>query len=447
MTAKQYKSYPKYKDSGVEWLRQIPEQWEAKKLSYCLKYFVGFTPDTKESAFYGDGYNWATIRDLNGKYISETKNQITEKAVNYYSKPQVKKGSLLYSFKLSVGQVAYAVEDIYTNEAIASFPPSSEFCLNYLYYLSPLSILQNATENIYGAKILNQELINSSKLIVPPLPEQEKIAKFLDAKVGEIDGLVLKLEEQLKLIDEQRNSLITETVCKGLNPKAPMKDSGIEWLGKIPKHWEIKKLKYLINILTDYTANGSFADLAKNVTYLDGVGYSRLVRLTDLRDNLENSGIYVDEFAHSFLKKSELFGGEILLANVGAYTGYVCKVPNISFKATLGPNMFLLKFKDCTTNEYMYYLLSSKLANEQLVLYATSTAQPKLNKDNTRQVIVPFPPPAEQEKIVTYLNEKLSKIDALKSKTIKQIELLKEYKTSLITNVVTGKIDVRNEVI
>jgi len=119
------------------------------------------------------------------------------------------------------------------------------------------------------------------------------------------------------------------------------KDSGIEWLGEIPEHWVISNCRYYLNILTDYTANGSFGDLAKNVNYSDYVGYSRVIRLTDLRENLNNSGIYVDEHAHTYLKKSQLVGGEILIANVGAYAGFAIKMPYIPYKATLGPNMFL----------------------------------------------------------------------------------------------------------
>lgn len=122
-----------------------------------------------------------------------------------------------------------------------------------------------------------------------------------------------------------------------------IKDSGIEWFPQIPANWATARLKDVISVLTDYTANGSFADLAKNVEYHDYDDYARLVRLTDLRDNLENPGVYVDKESYEYLGKSKLFGNEILVANVGAYAGLFCEMPPIDMPATLGPNMFLIR--------------------------------------------------------------------------------------------------------
>jgi type I restriction enzyme S subunit len=162
------------------------------------------------------------------------------------------------------------------------------------------------------------------------------------------------------------------------------KESYHSWEKEIPSNWTLTKLQYCFSVLTDFTANGSFASLAENVKYLDKPDYSRLVRLTDLRENLENDGVWINKDAHDFLSKSELFGCELVLANVGAYTGFVCKIPEIKGKASLGPNMFLLKFTDDLISNFMYYALCSYFGNEQLKLFATATAQPKLNKDNTK---------------------------------------------------------------
>ena len=145
-----------------------------------------------------------------------------------------------------------------------------------------------------------------------------------------------------------------------------MKISDIEWFPLIPNNWEVCRIKNILSILTDYTANGSFGDLAKNVQYLDYEDYARLVRLTDLRENLENAGIYVSQESYEYLSKSKLFGGEILIANVGAYAGLFCEMPKIDKRATLGPNMFLVKTNQKMLQHYLFYLGSSKIVEEQL---------------------------------------------------------------------------------
>ena len=206
------------------------------------------------------------------------------------------------------------------------------------------------------------------------------------------------------------------------------KNSEIDWIRELPEHWEANSIKRYIKVLTDYTANGSFAGLAENVTYLDQ-GYARLIRLTDLRLNLKNEGLYVDEKAYQYLSKSKIRGGEILVANVGAYTGLVRIVPKIDYKATLGPNMFLVEFKNILNKAYIAYLLSSLFGYEQFRMQMTATAQPKLNKDNFRSVNILVPTIDEQQTISDYLDIKTTqidqKIDLLTQKAAKYVELKK----------------------
>lgn len=212
------------------------------------------------------------------------------------------------------------------------------------------------------------------------------------------------------------------------------KDSGVDWLGEIPEHWDLLSFRFCIDILTDYTSNGSFASLAKNVNYLEE-GYSRLVRLTDLRVNLENDGIYVNEDAHNFLSKSELFGGEMLIANVGAYAGLVKIMPYLDGKFTLAPNMFLLRLNQNT--DFFYYQLNAPFCAEQLKMMAISSAQPKLNKDNIRQLMVLKPSFEEQKSITVYLKNRTDKIDELITKKELLIQLLEEERTAIINQAVT----------
>lgn len=225
-----------------------------------------------------------------------------------------------------------------------------------------------------------------------------------------------------------------------------MKESGISWFPTIPNDWKVGRIKDIIEVLTDYTANGSFGDLAKNVQYLDYEDYARLVRLTDLRENLENFGVYVDEASYQYLSKSKLYGGEILVANVGAYAGYFCEMPKNKGLATLAPNMFLVRTNPKMLQHYLLYIGSSSITWEQLSQKAISSAQPKLNKTDVKTVYIPIPPITEQQLIANFLDSKCTEIDSLTAEIQSQIDALEQYKFSVITETVTKGLDKEEEV-
>lgn len=216
-----------------------------------------------------------------------------------------------------------------------------------------------------------------------------------------------------------------------------MKDSGLQWIGNIPEEWTVGRVKDVISLLTDYTANGSFGDLAKNVQYLDD-GYARLVRLTDLRENLTNAnGIFIDEPTFNYLAKSKLKSGDILVANVGAYSGLFCEMPKVEYPCSLAPNMFLIRTNKRMIQHFLFYVGSSNFVWEQLVQKAVSSAQPKLNKTDIKTTFLPIPPIDEQQRIADFLDEKCGEIDSIRSDIQKQIDILNDYKKSVITEAVT----------
>lgn len=218
------------------------------------------------------------------------------------------------------------------------------------------------------------------------------------------------------------------------------KESGIEWLGNIPLHWTVTKNKRVLKLLTDFTANGSFGDLAKNVQYLDS-GYARLVRLTDLRLRLCNAGLYVSKESYDYLKKSSLKGGELVVANVGANVGTVCIVPKTEEIKTLGPNMFLVNYKPVLNDKYIYYLLCSDFLQYEFKVVATTTAQPKLNKDQFRSLNIIIPPINEQQSIANYLDTKTLAIDKKVTLLEQKIETYKKLKRTLINQTITKGLD------
>lgn len=223
-------------------------------------------------------------------------------------------------------------------------------------------------------------------------------------------------------------------------PKYPAyKDSGVEWLGKTPEHWKVVPAKRGISVLTDFTANGSFAALAENVEYQSS-GYARLIRMTDLRQKLETDGIWIDESAYKYLEKSSLVGGELLMASVGS-VGLIYLMPEVDYPASLAPNMYLLKTNSSLLSKFLYWSLLSEGGQSQIFQVATTTAQPKLNKDNVRSIVIALPEVQEQTQIARFLDHETARIDALIEEQQRLIELLKEKRQAVISHAVTKGLD------
>ena len=203
------------KSSGIDWIGDIPEHWEVKRFKdFFRDYTTGMTPDSKNENFFSfDGDNtWVSIADLNSRYVNKSSINLSDLAVKAFSPIKVFKGALMFSFKLSIGKIGFATKDLYTNEAIASLHANSHWDLNYLYYILPKILFGNANENIYGAKMLNQKTILQMLLIVPPISEQQSIAKYLDDKCSKIDSIVANIDSQIEAYTKLKKSLISEVV-------------------------------------------------------------------------------------------------------------------------------------------------------------------------------------------------------------------------------------------
>ena len=207
----------KMKDSGVDLIGEVPEGWEVKRMKDIFtKWTTGITPDSKNFQYFEvdgqKGYTWVTISDFSNKYISQSDINLSEKSIRKFTPSITRKGSLMFSFKLSVSKVAFAGQDLYTNEAIVSIPPTNRQNLGYYYYILPMLLVDNATENIYGAKMLNQKKIANMQMIVPPLSEQHSIATYLDGKCSKIDLIISNLDKQISKYGELKRSLIDEVI-------------------------------------------------------------------------------------------------------------------------------------------------------------------------------------------------------------------------------------------
>jgi type I restriction enzyme S subunit len=201
------------KDSGIDWIGKIPAHWDVKRFKEIFnKTHTGWTPDTKKIDNFIGSNTWVTIGDMIKASVCSSKSHLSDQAIKNSNILITRKGSLLLSFKLSIGKIAFADCDLYTNEAIISIEDGKNTCLDYFFYTLPIFVVKNAKENIYGAKLLNQQLISNSLLLTPPLPEQKAIADYLDVKTAHIDCIVETIHRQIKQLQELRKTLINDVV-------------------------------------------------------------------------------------------------------------------------------------------------------------------------------------------------------------------------------------------
>ena len=432
-----YQRYEEYKDSGVEWLDVIPSHWVMSKIKYISPFQVGWTPPTgNDSNFIGENI-WANISDLRGKVITDTVKRISDKAAKEASMDITPKGSLLYSFKLSVGSVSFAGCDMYTNEAIASFTSDSLLPLEYLYYVLPKFLIENASTNIYGARILNQELIRNAIILKPTYEEAETIANFLDFETAQIDTLIKKQQTLIQLLKEKRQAVISHAVTKGLNPDAPMKDSGVEWLGEVPVHWEIMA----ISKLTQKITNG-YVGPTRDILVPKGVPYIQATHIKRGNVNFDDAYFVREEWSKKH-SKSILKEQDVLVVQTGAGTGDIGLVTSEEAGYNCHALIILQPKANLILGGFLSFTLQSDYGYAILYSIRTGGMHPHLNCGEVKYVKVSVPPIDEQQEIIAYIERMKSKFNDLINNAEQAIQLMQERRTALISAAVTGKIDVR----
>lgn len=423
-----FEKYDASKDSGVEWLGEIPKHWQLISLKRLVKFQVGGTPSTSDSKAYDGDLPWVTIADLSGRYTNKF-HYISKRGVRLANIPLTPKGSLLYSFKLSIGQVAFADRDLYTNEAIATFISSGSECSEWLYYMLPIFLERNAATNIYGAKILNQDLIKNACILDVPLSEQMQISNFLDKRVLEIDQAIAIKEQQIALFNEHKQIVIQKAVTQGLNPNVPMNDSGVEWIGEIPEHWEVKKLKYVLEERSQRSRDGLEPLLMMSQTH-------GLVVRSEYSDKAEvaattvgNKLVYHNDLVFNKLK-----------AHLGVFFGSVH-----DFVGSVSPDYAVYKpVKYIENSKFLELLFRNPLYIKQFILRSSGIVEGLIRLYTTElfDLKIAIPPNQEQKDILNFVEQQSVKFDKVIENYIQQIEKLKEYKTTLINDAVTGKINV-----
>ena len=332
---------------------------------------------------------------------------------------------------------------MYTIEAIATFVQSRAMILAFAYYAFPMFVVRNASENIYGAKLLNQELIRSAIVPLPPVAEQHLIAAVLDRETAKIDALVEEQQRLIALLKEKRQAVISNAVTKGLDPNAAMKDSGVDWLGKVPAHWDIWRIKHVTASFEQgwspqcegYPVETDSEWGVLKVGCVNGGAF----------DPTENKALPVDL---SPLPELGVRAGDVLIsrANTRELVGSVAAVGRDHRNLLICDKLYRVRMLPTQCRpEFVSYFLGSSAARGQIEIAATGASSSMLNigQSTTLDLPIPLPPVAEQSAIVAHLQREIATMELLSNEAQSAIALLEERRSALISAAVTGKIDVR----
>ena len=438
------KLYPTYKPSGVEWLGEIPSGWDVAKVKYSsyLKARIGWqnlrTDEFVESGPYcitGTDFKNGRIDWANCYHVSQSRYELDPKI-------QLDSNDILITKDGTIGKVAHVEElpDCATlNSGIFVVRPLKEsYSTRFMYWVLSSNVFGSFIDYIRNGSTIHhlyQYSFERFQFPVPSKGEQHRIATFLDQKTAEIDEAVNKKQRLIDLLKEQKAILINQAVTKGLNPNVPMRDSGVEWIGDVPAHWEVRRIKQVSHIL-----RGKFTHRPRNdPTLYDGpypfIQTGEVARaektITSCRQTLNERGFAV----------SKMFPAETLVMTIAANIGDVAV---LNFPACFPDSIVGFVPRSEVERDYLYYAFLAM--KPDLLREAPVNTQGNLNIDRVGSRETPLPPIAEQRAVVQKIEERTLSMNIATTRTRRQIELLQEYRTILIANVVTGKLDVREDI-
>ena len=420
--------YPEYKESGVDWIGEIPKHWKILPFRHCLKKVNTKKKTSIPKMDYQESGEFPVI-DQGASFIAGW-TDLSDFVISD-NLPVVIFGDHTRIFKyvdfpFTLG--ADGTQLLYPNDDILN--------PRFFYYaLLNLKIPSRGYNRHY------RYLVEFS-VACPALPTQCEIANFLDRKTEQIDELIRIKERQIELLQEQRTALINQAVTKGLDPNVEMKPSGVEWIGEIPAHWEVKRIKYLASLISKGTTPTT---IGREILDEGEIRFIKVENIVDNHIELKPEH-YIDEETNQMLKRSQLKENDLLFVIAGATIGKVSLVKPNHLPANTNQAISFIRPKEYELSEFICYWLQSDNIQKNIWLKAVQSAQPNLSMEDLGNLYIPYPSIAEQHQIVEYIIEKTQTIVQLLQQAYKQIELLKEYRQSLISEAVTGKIDVRNEV-
>lgn len=424
-----YAAYDKYKPSGIDWLPQAPTHWEIKGLRHVCRFAYGdaLAAENREE---GD----VAVYGSNGK-------------VGTHDIPNTLAPVIVVGRKGSFGKLNYSKEPVFAIDTTYFIDKrhSSENLDWLAYALQPLKLDEASKDSAVPG--LAREDAYKHKLPVPPLDEQQTIVRFLDAKTAQIDALVAQKRLLIAKLKEKRSALIARTVTRGLPPEAAkaaglepnpeMKDSGVEWLGKVPKHWSTTRLKYAANRIID---------CPHDTPIYDPTGSYLVVRTADIDSGtLDLSRAYrVDESEYlRRIRRAKVVPKDILYGREGERWGYAALAPKET-TVCLGQRMMQFQASVRFVPGFLMWHLNARNVYEQGTLDVAGSTAPHVNVETIRNYLLAEPPQAEQVAIAAFIDSQTAQLDGLVAQINEAITRLTEYRQALITSAVTGKIDVRN---
>lgn len=423
-----YQEYSDYKDSGIDWLNEVPKHWELKRLGSKFN-------QRKEK-----------VSDKDFEPLSVTKNGIFPQLANVAksdasdNRKLVRKGDFVINSR-SDRKGSSGLSDFDGSVSLINIvlEPNSTIDSNFCHHLLKSYLFQEEFYK-YGHGIVadlwttNYDDMKNIYLAIPPIDEQENIAIFLNKELIKIDNLISKQEQLIKLLDEQRKSIISHAVTKGLNPSAPMKDSGVEWLGEIPEHWELKPIKFIaktnqysLSEKTDPNLVIKYIDIG-SVSYTNGVEKTETMLFSEAPSRARKIVHYGDiivSTVRTYLKAIAYIDEG--LDGMIASTGFAVITPN---EKIINPH-------------FAKYAFLSQAFIDEVIAKSKGISYPAINSTELINIKIPIPSLSEQNEIITFLSDESFKIDKLIVKEKLLIKKLQEYRSSIISHAVTGKIDVR----
>ena len=425
----------KMKDSGIEWIGEIPEKWSIEALKRNVKIEMGQSPSS--DCYNSDNVGFPFLQgnaDFTDRFPIE---RVYTTEANKFSHT----GDLLLSVRAPVGAINISDKEYAIGRGLCSIT-GGRISIPFLWYA--MSILNkefdaNSTGSTFES--INTEDVGNAKIMVPSAIEQTRIADYLDKKCAEIDAIIAAKEKTNELLKERRQSIIYEAVTKGLDPTVPMKDSGVEWIGEIPESWSVWRLKHLLCQEKGAIKAGPFGS---SITANDMQGGD--VKVFTQRTVLDNDFLSGDEYI-SFDKYEDLKGfsvktGDILITTRGTI-GKTAIVPKNSF-GILHPCLIKMSIDSDKINKSLLCRIfnETNIFEEQLRLASNATTIDVIYTQNLLNIFVPLAPLHEQDRICKYLNEKCESLDYLISSNDSTIKKLKEYRQSVIYEAVTGKVEI-----
>ncbi|MCM2297122.1 restriction endonuclease subunit S [Rhodoferax sp.] len=430
--------YPNYKDSGVEWLGEVPEHWDASPLKAVATHNDDVLDETTAPDSEIVYVDISSVDPIDGITAKEA---MIFSAAPSRARRRVQHGDVIVStvrtYLRAIARVRDPEENLVVSTGFAVVRPGRKLAPDFLGYIVSASYF--VEQVIARSTGVSYPAINASELVaipvaVPPLSEQIQIAAFLDRETAKIDELVAEQRRLMELLKEKRQAVISHAVTRGLNPDAPLKPSGIEWLGDVPEHWEVTRLKHISPAITvGIVVNPSSFVTDEGLPFIYG---------GDIREGVIDwvNARCIDTESSDKHVKTQLHAGDLLTVRVGA-PGITAVVPNECEGGNCASVMHIRQGP--FNSNWLCYTMNTRVVRFQVEVVQYGAAQEQFNISHAVNFWMPTPPRSEQDEIAAFLDSETAKLDTLTTEAQRTIDLLQERRTALISAAVTGQIDVR----